>query len=122
MGRVPNGTIGFGTDSEYSRSRIPSPPQKITTFTRPPPEPARPCQAESVRARTSPASCSHPAVQFGRDLLKVPPGGVFFRNDGDRQRPLQGQPRVKRRESRLGAGRIELAGLVARLRSVFERL
>src|SRR5277367_3800032 len=25
--------MGFGTDSEYSRSRIPKPPQKRTTFT-----------------------------------------------------------------------------------------
>src|SRR5882724_9690302 len=122
IGRVPNGTIGFGTDSEYSRSRIPSPPQKITTFTRPPPAPARPSQTEWLRTRTSPASCSHPALQVGRDLLQVLPGGVFGRNEGDRQRPLQGQPRVERRESCLGAGRIEFAGLVARLRTVFERL
>src|SRR5437868_5495892 len=37
MGREPSGTMGLGTDSEYSRSRIPSPPQKITTFKRLPP-------------------------------------------------------------------------------------
>src|SRR2546422_2706014 len=32
IGRYPTGTIGFGIDSEYSRSLIPRPPQKITTF------------------------------------------------------------------------------------------
>jgi hypothetical protein len=32
MGRYPIGTIGFGIDSEYSRSRMPNPPQNKTTF------------------------------------------------------------------------------------------
>src|SRR2546428_5171506 len=36
IGRYPTGTIGFGIDSEYSRSLIPRPPQKITTFIRSP--------------------------------------------------------------------------------------
>src|SRR5438309_2958876 len=31
-GRYPIGTMGFGTLSAYSRNRIPSPPQNITTF------------------------------------------------------------------------------------------
>src|SRR5437868_2177394 len=31
-GRDPIVTIGFGTSSEYPRSRIPAPPQKSTTF------------------------------------------------------------------------------------------
>src|SRR6267142_4381269 len=113
MGRVPNGTIGLGTDSEYSRSRIPNPPQKITTFTRPPPVTACACQTEPFRTRGSPASCSHPALHFGLDLLQVLPGGVLGRNDGNRQRPLHRQPRVERRESSLGLRRVELAGLVA---------
>src|SRR5437868_14646755 len=36
MGRYPTGTIGLGTVSEYSRSLIPVPPQKRTTFIHPP--------------------------------------------------------------------------------------
>src|SRR4029077_11067590 len=31
-GRYPIGTIGLGTISEYSRMRVPRPPQKSTTF------------------------------------------------------------------------------------------
>src|SRR5206468_5789119 len=33
MGRYPIGTIGFGKASEYSRIRMPKPPQNKTTFT-----------------------------------------------------------------------------------------
>src|SRR5712671_4558489 len=114
MGRVPSGTIGLGIDSEYSRSRIPSPPQKITTFTRPPPATACACQTEPFRARAPPAaSCSHPALHFGLDLLEALPGGVLGGDDGDRQRPLQSEPRVEGREPSLGFGRVELARLVA---------
>ena len=32
IGRQPIWTIGFGTVPEYSRSRVPRPPQKRTTF------------------------------------------------------------------------------------------
>src|SRR4051812_16201430 len=37
IGRYPIGTMGFGTVSEYSRMRIPSPPQNRTTFIASPP-------------------------------------------------------------------------------------
>src|SRR5581483_1871960 len=37
MGRGPMLTMGLGMVSEYSRSRVPNPPQKRTTFTIDPP-------------------------------------------------------------------------------------
>src|SRR5690349_597248 len=37
MGWLPNGIIGFGTFSGYSRILVPKPPQKSTTFMRRPP-------------------------------------------------------------------------------------
>src|SRR5438128_647184 len=49
MGRDPTGTIGFGIVSEYSRSLMPIPPQKMTTFTRVPPLQAR-CSTPACRS------------------------------------------------------------------------
>ena len=33
IGRPPISTIGFGRNSVSSRKRVPSPPQRMTTFT-----------------------------------------------------------------------------------------
>src|SRR2546422_2465074 len=65
IGRYPILTIGFGIVSEYSRSRVPRPPQKITTFMPAPPLP--PCR-DVVTSRRCPASSHSPVYPFALPL------------------------------------------------------
>src|SRR6267143_353453 len=84
-----------------------------------------PCSSLALNALSTMimvGSRAHPALHLALDFLEVLPGGVLGRDDGDRQWPLQAQARIERREPSLGAGRVELADLVARLRRVLERL
>src|SRR6267378_1900359 len=84
-----------------------------------------PCSSLALNALSTMimvGSRAHPALHLALDFLEVLPGGVLGRDDGDRQWPLQAQARIERREPSLGAGRVELAHLVARLRRVLERL
>ena len=90
MGRYPMVTIGFGSDSEWSRSRRPCPPQNKTTFTLPEPlrrwGHARPAELygsggcpgrcdRMVRRRTRQcASCGPPSL--GDPMPEVPSGRV----------------------------------------------
>src|SRR5882762_1532712 len=86
---------------------------------------AFPCSSLALNALSTMimvGSRAHPALHLALDFLEVLPGGVLGRDDGDRQWPLQAQARIERREPSLGAGRVELADLVARLRRVLERL
>src|SRR4051812_4648602 len=64
----------------------------------------------------------HPAFELGLDLIEPLPGLVLVGNVGDRQRPLQPEPRVVPREAAFARRGVELAHLVARLGSVLERL
>src|SRR5258708_3068726 len=120
--------------SEYSRSLIPKPPQKITTFTarslpdRPrgrawPPHTPRP----SVRP-TAGCCCPlrrsyrHPPLQLRFDLVERLPGAVFGRNLADAQRPLETEAAIVVHQASLGVRRVELSGLVAGLGAVLEHL
>ena len=63
-GRGPIGIIGFGATSEASRIRRPCPPQKMTTFTAPPPPGSGRRTARPTRARR----------QLRHDLVLQVPG------------------------------------------------
>src|SRR5512140_2179379 len=72
-----------------------------------------PCSSRAFRALSTmiiaPPLQRHSAFHFRLDLVEVLPGGILWRDHADRQRPLQLQPRVERREAALGGGRVELA-------------
>src|SRR5260370_34692716 len=84
-----------------------------------------PCSSMAFKARSTmimTASRFHPAPHLGLDQLEVCPRGILRGDDGDRQRPLQPQARVERREPALAAGGVEFAHLVAGLRRVLQGL
>src|SRR6267142_3244949 len=70
-------------DSEYSRSRIPSPPQKMTTFTRTPPQSPPGSSAHLGRRRGRPPAPSLREVLFEPGLAAEVPVLLGAQRVGD---------------------------------------